>query len=89
MESGSGPALSSGASIPMFNTKDPKEAAAGAACFGLVGGVLGGVTATAGTAAVVISLPGILVGVGVGASAYGTGLAVKWSFNKLKDLLKS
>jgi hypothetical protein len=92
MELGSGPPLSfgSGGSVsPIFNTEDPKEAAAGAACFGLVGGVLGGVTATVGTAAVVISLPGILAGIGIGAGAYGTGLAVKWTFKSVKNLLKS
>ena len=88
MELGNGPLSSSGSS-KVFDTEDPKEAGAAAVAFGLVGGVLGGVSVTAGTAAVVVSMPGILAGVATGITVYGAGLTVKWTCKKLRNLLKS
>ena len=87
MERGDDPAVS-GPTFPLFNDEDPKEFAAGAVCFAASGGVLGGISAAAGTAAVVVSLPGILAGAAAGASVYGTCVAVKWTFKKVKSFLQ-
>ena len=85
MDIGSGPPPSNEKVGPFFDDTDPKEAAAGATCSGLVGAVLCGISTTVGTAAVTISLPGILAGFAVGASLYGAGVGFKWLYHKVTD----
>ena len=68
---------------PFFNHEDPGEAVAGASCSGIVGAVLGGISTTVGTAAIAVSLPGILAGFAVGASVYGAGVGFKWLYHKV------
>ena len=89
MELGSGPPLSSGPSSPIFNDEDPKEAAAGAGIFGMCGGFLGGFGTVAGAAAVTFSLPGLVAGAAAGVAVYGTGVGVKWTFKKVRNLIRS
>ena len=89
MELGSGPPVSSsGPSSPLFNDEDPKEAAAGAGVFGIFGGMLGGFGAAAGAAAVTFSLPGLIAGAAAGAAVYGTGVGVKWTFKKVRRMIR-
>ena len=82
MDIGSGPPPSNEKCGPFFNHEDPGEAVAGASCSGVVGAVLGGISTTVGTAAVTISLPGILAGFAVGATLYGVGLGAKWAYHR-------
>ena len=83
MDIGSGPPPSNAKVGPFFNHEDPGEAAAGATCSGIVGAVLGGISTTVGTAAIAVSLPGILAGFAVGASVYGAGVGFKWLYHKV------
>ena len=75
-------------SSKVFSIDDPTDAVAGATGFGLVGAVIGGVGGGIGTAAVIVSLPGLLVGVGTGAALYGSGCALKWGYRKIRNLVK-
>ena len=84
MDIGSGPPPSNAKCGPFFNHEDPGEALAGASCSGVVGAVLGGISTTVGTtAAIAVSLPGILAGFAVGASVYGAGVGFKWLYHKV------
>ena len=74
---------------PFFADADqPKEVVAGSAMSALVGGVIGGISATAGVAGVVVSFPGLVAGAAVAATGYvtvcGVKSAAKWLCNRLR-----
>ena len=72
----------------LADAEEPKEIVAGSAVSGLVGGVIGGVSSTAGVAGVVVSLPGLVGGIAIAATGYATACGVKslakWLCNRLR-----